>query len=263
MIKSTLVGFILVLISIGLKGQILKVDKSHLATDSAGYFTGVMDASFNVNNRASTPDRQNVYVGINQNADMVYVGDRHATVLISGINYFKIGDGPLVYNGSAHVREVFNRKETLSPEIYGQAQFDESRNMELRWLLGGGMRWNVLRGENSLHLGLGTFREHERWKGEIGLIEKNLWKVNTYIGADLSLTEEVSFNTIFYLQSGWDEEIGSFRNRVSGQVEIKTTISKRVKVKMASSLLVDSRPIIPVNKLIYETYFGVEYSFGK
>lgn len=262
LIRSLVFSFIFPL-TLSSYSQILKIDKSHLSTDSSKFFTGVFDASFNVNNRGSTPDKQNVYVGINQNADVVYVGKEMATILIGGINYFKIGDGPLVYNGSVHLREVFKRKSTLSPEIYGQAQFDESRNMELRKLLGGGLRWNILKGKNSLHLGLGTFREHERWKGELDIIEKNLWKVNTYLGGDLSLTDAVSFNTIFYFQSGWDEEIGSFRNRISGQIEIKTTISKRVKIKMASTILVDNRPIIPVNRFVYETYFGMEYAFGK
>jgi hypothetical protein len=242
--------------------QILKVDKDFLGTDSSNYFTGIVDATFALNNRSSTADEQNVYVGFNNNVDVVYIAEEAATVFISGINYYKIGNGPLIYNGSAHLREIFKRAATLTPEVFGQVQFDQSRNMELRWLLGGGYRWNMIQKKNSLYMGLGLFKEHERWKGEINTTEKDLWKMNYYISADVKLSKTTSINAIAYLQSGYDRTIDAVRNRLSGQLEFKNAISEKFKVKMTSSFLLDDRPIIPLNKFIYEVYFGIEYGFG-
>jgi len=257
-----LVGAMLFLIFTSkVSGQILKVNKGSLASDSSGYFTGVVDATFALNNRSSTAEKQNLYLGINNNVDVVYIAEQSATLLISGLNYYKIGDGPLVYNGSAHMREIFRRKAELTPEVFGQVQFDESRNMELRYLLGGGMRWNILQSKNSLYAGLGAFREYERWKGEEETIRKRLWKLNSYLSADVQLTSSVNVNAIVYLQSGRDSEIDAFRNRISGQLEFKNALTDRFKVKMTSNFLVDDRPIIPLNEFIYEVYFGVEYSF--
>ncbi|MEP0986635.1 DUF481 domain-containing protein [Ekhidna sp.] len=242
--------------------QILKVDKGFLATDSANYFTGVIDATFAINNRSSTVDEQNIYVGVNNNVDLVYIAEKSATILISGLNYYKIGDGPLIYNGTAHVREVLRRSAELTPEFFGQIQFDESRNMELRWLIGGGYRWNIIQKKNSLYTGIGIFREYERWSGPEETIEKRLWKLNSYVSADVKLTATTNINAIVYFQSGKDSEIDAFRNRLSGQLEFKNALTDQFKVKMTSNFLLDDNPIIPLNKFIYEVYFGVEYSFN-
>ena len=168
-------------------GQILKVDKGSLASDSSNYFIGVIDATFAINNRSSTVDEQNIYIGVNNNVDVVYIAEKSATIFISGLNYFKIGEGPLIYNGTAHLREIFRRSAKLTPEIYGQVQFDESRNMELRWLIGGGYRWNLLQKKNSLYMGLGIFREMEHWNGLESQVDKQLWKMNSYVSADVRL----------------------------------------------------------------------------
>lgn len=168
----------------------------------------------------------------------------------------------MIYNGSAHLREIFKRAATLTPEVYGQIQFDQSRNMELRWLLGGGYRWNVIQKKNSLYMGLGLFHEHERWNGEGDAIEKNLWKINYYISADVKLTKTTSINAIAYLQSGHDSAIDALRNRLSGQLEFRNALSDKFNVKLTSNFLLDDRPIIPLNTFIYEVYFGIEYSFN-
>ncbi|WP_421763104.1 DUF481 domain-containing protein [Ekhidna sp.] len=260
--KQALLSSILLLLIFSTQAQILKVDKGFLATDSSNYFTGVIDATFAINNRSSTVDEQNIYVGVNNNVDLVYIAEKSATILISGLNYYKIGDGPLIYNGTAHVREVLRRSAELTPEFFGQIQFDESRNMELRWLLGGGYRWNIIQKKNSLYTGIGIFREYERWSGPVETIEKRLWKLNSYVSADVKLTTTTNINAIVYFQSGKDSEINAFRNRLSGQLEFKNALTDQFKVKMTSNFLLDDKPIIPLNKFIYEVYFGVEYSFN-
>lgn len=244
------------------EGQILKVDKGSLASDSSNYFIGVIDATFAINNRSSTVEEQSIYVGVNNNVDIVYIADKSATVFLSGLNYFKIGDGPLIYNGTAHLRQILRRSAKLSPEVYGQIQFDESRNMELRWLLGGGYRWSIQQRRNSIFAGLGIFRELERWNAGDNEINKELWKMNSYLSADIKLTASTNINAIVYFQSGIDGAIDRFRNRVSGQLEFKNALTDQFKVKMTSNFLLDDRPIIPLNKFIYEVYFGVEYSFN-
>ncbi|NQZ75344.1 MAG: hypothetical protein HRT61_04425 [Ekhidna sp.] len=117
-LKSFLSSFFLVSSFLGFS-QILKIDKRFLDSDSSNYWTGVVDATFAVNNRSSTAEDQNLYVGVNNNFDLMYVSDQAATFLISNLNYFKIGDGPLIYNGTAHVRHIFRRLSKATPEIYG------------------------------------------------------------------------------------------------------------------------------------------------
>jgi hypothetical protein len=242
--------------------QILKVDKSHLATDSSNYLTGIVDGSIAINNRSSTADQQNVYVGLRNNLDLVYVAEKSATVLIGGFNYFKIGSGPVISNGTGHIREIFRRNAKLTPEAFGQLQYDQSRRMEARELIGGGLRWQALQGKNSLNIGLGTFHEHERWNAGGDVILKDLWKMNSYLSGEINLSDRMQINAIAYFQTGRDASINSYRSRVSGHIEFKDKISERFKVKLSGDFLLDDRPIIPLNRLIYETYFGIEYSFN-
>ena len=242
--------------------QILKVDKGHLSSDSSNYLTGIVDGSIAINNRSSTADQQNVYIGLRNNMDLVYVAKESATILIGGFNYFKIGSGPIISNGTGHLREIFRRNNKLTPELFGQLQYDQSRRMEARELIGGGLRWQVLKGKHSLNLGLGAFHEHERWDGVDQIILKDLWKMNSYLSGEINVTNRMQINAIAYFQSGNDASISSFRSRVSGHIEFKDKISERFKVKLSGDFLLDDRPIIPLNRLIYETYFGLEYSFN-
>ncbi len=251
-----------VCISFVSNAQILKVNKGSLVSDSSNYFIGVVDATFALNNRSATADKRNLYLGINNNIDVLYISEQSATLLISGLNYYKIGGGPLIYNGSFHLRQIVKRAARWTPEIFTQTQFDESRNMELRQLLGGGVRWNLLQRKNILYMGLGGFYEYERWKGENELIRKKLFKFNSYLSGDIRLSETTYLNTIFYFQSGWDNEIASLRNRVSGQLEIKNEVTDKIKVKLTSNVLLDDKPIILLNELIYEVFFGVGYNFN-
>lgn len=249
----------LVLLAGYANAQILKVDKGYLATDSSNYLTGIVDAAFAINNTSSTAETENLYVGFRNNFDLVYVADESATILISGLNYFKLGNGPLIFNGTAHLREVFRRKEKFTPEAYLQFQFDESRNMELRWLGGGGYRYNIHQKKNALFTGLGLFREYERWKGETEDLIQELWKLNYYISADIKFSRDISINAILYYQTGRDGRINAFRNRVSGQFEFKNTISRHFKIKLTYMLLLDEKPVIPLNKFTYDGFLGIEY----
>ena len=260
--RSVLLFVSLAMVCHGLSGQILRVNKGSLAIDTSRSFAGVIDATFAINNRSSTAEQENLYLGVNNNVDLAYLSTRSATLWISNLNYFKIGNGPLIYNGTIHIREILKRMAKWTPEFYGQIQFDESRNMEMRRLLGGGYRWNIFQKKNSMFAGLGLFQEYERWQApEQQDIEKNLWKINSYLSADINITSAVSVNAIIYYQAGRDEAINAIRNRVSGQIEFKNSVTESIKVKMTSNMLLDDRPIIPLNSFIYEVYFGIEYSF--
>jgi hypothetical protein len=255
----TLIVFLLLCHSMIGFGQILKVDKLHLEGDSSGYITGVVDAAFAANNRSSTAVRQNVYLGITSNLDLVHIGKENATIMISGINFYKLGDGPFINTGFVHFREVLNRKQKWNPEIFTQAQYDESRNMRWRLLMGGGYRWNIFRGKNALHLGLGAFREHERWEQQELLISKRLWKMNSYLGGELMVTKSIGINSIVYFQSGYDREDGLQRNRLSGSFQIRDKLTEHLKAKLVINFLVDDEPIVPLNRVVYETFVGFEY----
>lgn len=243
-------------------GQILKVDKNHIYSDSSGYTVGTTDASFAINNRSSNDQEQILFVGAKAGFDLVGVWHQSATIFIGTFNYTKIGDGPFISNGAGHVRHIFRRNAKITPETFVQFQYDRSRNMQKRQLLGGGLRWNMLQGKNSFQSGIGIMNEDEEWRNMTDLVSKNIWKLNSYLGGEVDLTSTIVFNTIFYFQTGKDTESNVYRSRATGQAEIKNQVSRRLKTKIIGELAWDQRPIIPLNRLTFEIYFGLEYNFN-
>lgn len=131
--------------------------------------------------------------------------------------------------------------------------------MKDRELVGGGLRFNFIQGENSLYMGVGAFNEFERWDRTDAIILKNLWKMNSFLGAEIDLNKQVQINAILYYQTGRDAAIEAFRSRLSGHFEVKDKISNHFKVKLISDFFMDNRPIIPLNTFVYEAYVGIEY----
>ena len=244
------------------KSQILKVDKSHLSTDSANYLTGAADLRFQLNNLASTPQQQNSLVSIHSLLDLVYVTPNKAIITINELQYFKIGDGPFLNTGSAHVRVNWSRNTFLSPETFVQIQYDQSRQMKQRFLYGGGTRFNFIRGDNSLHAGIGIFREQEIWENQDGIsVDVTFNKFNSYFGGEVNLNDHIELNSIAYFQTAYDNTIDAWRHRVNGTLELKDRITKAFQLKLALSGSLDSRPIIAINRFFYSLQLGFEFSF--
>lgn len=243
-------------------GQILKVDKSHLAKDSTNYLTGTADLRFQLNNLASTLQQQNSLLSIHSLLDLVYITQNHALITINEFQYFKAGDGPVLNNGSAHFRINWSRNTFLSPETFVQIQYDESRQMNLRFLYGAGTRFNIIKGDNSLHAGLGVFRENEIWENRKGNeLNVSFNKLNSYLGGEVNINDHVELNSIVYFQTAYDNSIGHWRNRLNGSIELKDRITKNFQLKLALSGSFDDKPIIEITRFFYSLQLGFEFSF--
>lgn len=244
-------------------GQILRIDKNHLNTDSSNYFLGSIDLRFSLNNRASTANDQVSFVLVANNVDIVYIGKESANIFINNISFVRRGnEGRFINHGYAHLRRIFSRKKKFTPVIFTQFQYDEVRSLVARRLFGGGYRWNILSGEKSVHMSALPFYEYEEWKSLEGEdIIKELVKFGYNFGGDLNLTKSISLNFINYYQIGYDDEINGFRNRFVTFMELKDALTKHLKIKTSFELLWDERPIIPLNSFIYDINFGFEYHF--
>lgn len=252
----------LLLVSNALVGQILRVNKSHLRSDSSDYLTGAADLKFSINNLSSTPERENTFIGLESNLDLVYLLKRSALVTINQFRYFRPSDASPINNGSTHLRLITNRKRNISQEVYTQLQYDQSRQMTSRFLIGAGARFNLLRGDKEVYAGLGLFHENETWEENDRQIDVDFFKLNSYIGGEIDLTPSLSLNGIFYYQTGYDDSIGTLRNRFSSALEIKNNISQHFIFKTVASATYDQRPIIDIVKLFYTVEFGIEFKIN-
>ncbi len=242
--------------------QILKVDKGDIIADTS-YWAGSINFKLNINNQSATATENITFVGTNLGADLSYIGEKHLYLLINKLRYFTSGTGPFVSTGYAHLRVNWMRQNILSYENFAQVQYDRGRNMPWRGLIGGGTRIRIHKAKKSyFHVGVGAMFEQERWKTfESTTIEKNIWKVNTYIGQRSKFNETTSLHTTVYYQGGYDNEDDVFRNRISGDIALTFGITKALAFEAELSVQYEDKPIIDINNFVYTLSNGVVLSF--
>ena len=245
--------------------QILKVDKTNVDADTAGIFMGSVKADFNLNNRSATAEQNITYTGLKASADLVYLGNQHAYILINQLNYFKTTGGPLFSTGYTHFRINFLRKNQLSYELFTQVQYDEGRKMTFRYLNGGNFRFQLVNSKKTrLHVGIGVMHEQENWKNledESMLIKKDIFKSTNYINYQQKLNEFVNLNLIAYYQGGYDQESSVFRNRISGDFDLNVKLTNQLAFNTTFTAQYEDHPIIPINNWVYSLTNGLKYSF--
>jgi hypothetical protein len=250
-----------------LYSQILKVNKNNLNKDSANYWLGALSFNFDLNNRSVTSENENTFVGLTGTTDLVYLSDMHAYILINNINYFTSSsdDGAFISTGYSHFRLNWLRKKNLSYETYSQVQYDKGRNMQLRFLVGGGIRYRLTDSDETLVvIGTGIMQEHEEWQVpdmEETIVTRNIWKNSTYVNGTFQLADPLKLDVIVYYQGGYDEKSDLFRNRINGDMQLTIQISNRLSFLAIFSGQYEDEPIIPINKFIYSFKNGIKWVF--
>lgn len=245
--------------------QILKVNKGSIDSDSSNYLMGSVVLNLNLNNKSATAERNITYRGLEADADLVYVGQHHAYILINELNYIKSTGGPLISTGYAHFRVNFSRKKKLSYEWFTQIQYDGGRKMPLRFLEGGGIRLRLISREATrFFVGVGAMYEKENWtsfEDEESMIHKNLFKTSNYISYQQAINEHVKFNIIAYYQGGYDDDDDVFRHRISGEAVFNFKLTNRLALNTSFSTQYEDKPIIPISNFVYSLTNGFKFSF--
>lgn len=267
MMDSRIALALLLLISYSIaQGQILRVDKNHLESDSAGYFALSAAANFSLDNRSVSPDEKLVYTRLTSKADMLYVSRNHAYILINSIEYQSSSNATPFSTGYTHFRINFRRQHTLSYETYAQIQYDEVRRMRLRTLVGGGIRFTAIDEEGvDIHLGSGVMYEVEKWReienDPTSDFYKEMPKLSNYLGVEFTLSKHVNLNLWGLYQVGYDAQDDITRNRYAVEASLNFIVSKRVIWINRFTYFYDAQPVIPINPAFYQIMNGLRITF--
>lgn len=254
----------LFLIANTINAQILSIDKSHLDKDTSNFWAGAIDFQFLFNNLSSTPQQENIYIGFFSKLDVAYLSEKHAFLTINNFRYFKPGQGAFINSAISHFSINWFRKNTFTGETFVQVQYDQSRNLQERLLYGANTRINLIRGENSLYIGIGGFYEMELWRDLSDVIvRKRLMKGNAYIGGEVDINDHIFINVISYYQTGYDGTDGVWRNRINSHLEIRDRLSKKITLKTSIDVHHDNNPIIPVPKWTYDFRVGLSFHLNR
>jgi hypothetical protein len=260
--RSVIFWALTIFCSLCAQSQILRVDKNHLESDSAGYRTLSADINYSLDNRSVSPTEKLVYSRLSSRVDMLYVTKKQAYILVNSIEYFKGSNSTPFSTGYAHFRINFRRQHPVSLETYAQIQYDGVRRMRLRNLLGGGFRFTVADKDNvDLHMGTGLMYEQEKWREVEGDpasdFQKVLLKTSSYVGLEFDLADHSQFTLWGLHQMGYDQGEAIFRNRYAGEAVLSFHITKRLTWINRFSYFYDVHPLIPINQTYFQLVNGL------
>ena len=147
-------------------------------------------------------------------------------------------------NGFAHARWTHMLSRTLGTELFGQLQFDEFIRLRERWLVGAGLRAELLRaGFLNVALGSGYMLEYEALDLPEGVIEEGdrfAHRWTSYLSVKAELDDpQVQFVNTVYVQP----RITDFDDyRVLDEAELELAILANLKFAVGLGLRYDSLP---------------------
>lgn len=270
--KSTKFPFPLVVLTITClfavflsNAQILNIEKTRAKGDTTNVLTGRFAINFYLFNRDAGENDPNNYLNLVLNSNLIYFSERHAYLLLGKLNYVAVTENPVISTGYAHFRVNFMSHQRFSYEGFSQIQYDRSRGLRDRWLVGGGIRYKIAyQTKDKLNVGVGIMFESENWndpKQENVLVNPNLIKVSNYIGYETAITDQIKLNSIAYYQAGYDSDINAFRHRLSGDLRLLISLSKVLSLNINFNGVYENRPIIPITKFIYSLTNGITFKF--
>lgn len=245
--------------------QILNIEKIRLdSLDKSNPYRITFESKFNFYNRSGSADDQAKFASFSNDLNAVLAPGKTSYVVLGNLAYTENNGGTILNNGYLHLRTNFNYQKTWSQEVYGQLQYDNFRGLKQRYLLGGGVRWKAIKSKKfDFNIGTGPMFENEVWKipDNEAFEEVRFLKLSNYFIVRWDLAENVSFNTIFYYQVGYDKNIEAARNRLSSTTNFNFKISEHLSLTTTIAMAYEDKPIIPITKFIYGVENGLTLAF--
>ena len=259
-----IIFILLFFISFSSYSQILNIERYRLKGDSSKVFVAKATAGLSLYNRSAAADDPVNLFGYKWDINTMYHPGKHAYILISNFDYLRINESDFLNFGLIHGRTVFNFEKKNNIETLLQYSFDNFRGLAPRWITGGTFRTRVVENDRlTLILGLGVLYENETWEHPFTeeFINVDFIKSSNYISFGLSINEYVDFNMVNYYQVGYDQSIQALRNRINGNFNLNTKITRRFSFTNSFDFSYEDKPIVPITKFIFAFRSGISFDF--
>ncbi|HNP17302.1 MAG TPA: hypothetical protein PKL31_02610 [Fulvivirga sp.] len=118
-------------------------------------------------------------------------------------------------------------------------------------------------------MGIGPFYEREEWNNDgvpddrlpsdMRKIAKDLIKLNFYISAKQTISEKLKLEGAFYYQDAFENLFEAYR--IGASAGSSYQITEHVAFGVQYRMLYDDRPVVPVDKIWYNTYTELQVTF--
>ena len=173
-------------------------------------------------------------VQIGLNARLYKVTESRTTLMVGNGGLGLQGGSRFASSGLLHYRETYLYNETISPEWYGQLNYDRPQLLDFRMVVGGGARTSFASGEwGNFGMGAAFFFEHERLDLADVAVHPNQTTVirgSYFLTLRLVPNENLVITSTTYLQpvvGNWGDlrTLANFRVAASVTDELDLTVS--------------------------------------
>ena len=231
--------------------QIVNIENKRLSTSKEG-FSGGLDLNLNFSVNTKT------LIQIGAKMHIAYAKKKDYVVLLGDQNLIKSDDEAFINNGFEHLRYNYRIKDSsrFTYEAYQQVQFNKIQEINLRFLLGTGFRFNIIDQQNfQLNIGTGLMGEYEEL--QVGIGTNDLLSAN-YLSFDGQFSENIGLNTITYFQP----KITNFGTyRLANETSLRFKINAFLSFKVIYSLTHDNREREGIRKTNYTIKNTLSFNF--
>lgn len=205
------------------------------------------------------------------NVDLVQLGfnGRH-TVATEDVTTLMVGNGGIgllggsrfASSGLFHYRRTYRFNDWISPEWYGQANYDRAQSLRFRMVGGGGIRTAVARGEwGQFGAGTALMLEHEQLAlpdTAVHAAETTVIRSSTFLTLRLVPGEQIVITSTTYIQPQVTD-LGDVRLLES--FRLASPISDELSLTVSFDMRFDSDPPDGIARLDTTLRTGITYTY--
>ena len=228
--------------------QILNMETYRIKTDTIGWAGKFgMDVSITKNTKSLTR--------IGTKIHLQYKTAKSLILLLGQYNLLASDAHSLIDKSVLHLRYNYKFTPVISGEYFIQVQKNSISKIDLRSLIGSGLRFKLSQSE-AFHYYVGTTVMYEYEKTSILDIE-TYWRWSNYISFSLFPNKNTSIVSTTYYQPVFSD----FSNfRISSQNAVYFKITTHLAFKTGFNYNYDSHPVFSVPKIQYNLNTGLVYA---
>lgn len=220
-------------------------------TDEKNRFYGNVNVSFDFEK-----SKKKLWASGN-NTNLYYRVGNHLIMSFTNWNFTSSGNQKIQNDGYEHLRYNFRPDSIIIPEIFGQYQFNDLRNIKYRAVGGAGIRI-ALFSSDTINLFMGTSIMYEERYFTYENTGQEHWRINLYANIDWDITQTVNLSGIVYFQPAIDD---FYNQNIAAESRLGIQLINRFRLILSAKLAYETEPPEGVSEFYTKFKSGLFYSF--
>ncbi len=187
---------------------------------------------------------------------LVWRGGKHQVFMLNDLSIVSSDDEDSISEGFSHLRYNYDITQRIIYELFLQAQYDKSQDLEERYLSGSGLRLIIFDKERSVIAGglTGMYEYEELSSGK----NTEIFRGSFYLSTRINIADKLKFANTVYLQP----ELGDLDDyRILNEGEFSVSISENMSFTSSVKYRYDSEPPPGIKNYDLELKNGLKFKF--